>query len=831
MQSIGLDVAYTKTQTDEVLVVVKDTSHKTDELLVTVKDTAHQTTSKLTDITATLEDIRLNVKSPAIKTAPSSGITQYLIPNRLVQDFIGREDILTRIKEGFDRPNSQGKPKIVTISGLGGQGKTQLALKYCRHVREKEIKTIFWVDAMSKELVLASFKKIAGLIADPGQLPEDEQTVHFVLEKLTAWPKRWLLIFDNHDDPSAFRLQDYFPGGDQGRILVTSRNTGVAKLDRKNAIALEGLSEIEALDLLFNQCVAERTESNNESGVAIVKRLGYHTLAIAQAGSYILLRKLNLDQFLDTFETRKDGILKHNSEMSEYRRQLSSLAKETTLNVFTTWELSFELLKQSNKNDEHKEDLLTLFAFFDSKDISEELFRTYFEQLGPSPSSKLSHQRQISAIFGMIENWNIESFETILVDLAQMTLIQPWFRDKEENCHVSLHPLIRDWIRLRTDYKSFQECTVNTAYILAEGLSSYQDSSDYNLPLSTRLAFISHIDVYIDNYKKLEIRLGPEDLNKVYADLQNSESWFCDFLNRNAWSTDAKVMAERLSIWQKSEFGVESSEYLTSLSDLANIARDQGDYKGSESLLRQVFQCNERILGPEHESTLTTLHNLASVLCYQGNLEEAEMLNRRVLMIYQKDLGEEHLETLNSLHNLALVLSEQGRYEEAEKMYRRVLKIREKVTGVEHPITLKIFNSLAHTLQMLVRYEEVEEIHRRVLKIRERVLGNENPDTISSVWNLACNLYGQNFKKEALVYFERAAMSSLKVLGPDHPDTVIRMKGYLEELQPDSEASSVSEKDPTNEETSLIDSEEEWETDGKPENGVEIEEAVDIYEA
>lgn len=760
MSSIGLDVAYTKTQTDEVLVVVKDTAHHTETIV-----------NQLTDITTTLADIQLqsDTRHPFIKPAPIHGTAQYLIPNRLVRDFIGREDILARITEGFNRPSSQGKPKIVTISGLGGQGKTQLSLQYCRRVQGNEIKAIFWVDAMSKELVLASFKKIVGLIGDPEQLLGDENIVQFVLEKLRTRHEPWLLIFDNHDDPAAFNLQDYFPGGDLGRILVTSRNAGVAKLDRQNAITLEGLSEPDALDLLFAQCEKERTRSNFEIGKAIVERLGYHTLAIAQAGSYILLRQLSLNKFMDTFEARKDGILKHTVGMTEYQRQLSATAKETTLNVFTTWDLSFELLKISNNAGEHKEDILTLFAFFDSKDISEELFQIYYDNCRLSPASDQRYQWSISVMLGMSETWSHEDFETVLVSLAQMNLIQPWYRDEEENCHISLHPLIRDWIRLRIDFKTFQECTFITANILASLIANFRDNTfEYKLPLSLRLALLSHVNAYQENYAYLNEHLS-STTDEDYANLYASETWFRDFLLANGWLNVAELMARRIATWVEARFGSESEDYMTSQVLLAKSVQSQGNYTEAESLLRKIIKVEKNVPISDNKNLNAAFNILAQVLVAQGVWEEAESINRRLLVIYERDHGAQNNHTLTTLHNLGAISRKKGQYDEAEVIYRRVLMIEERTYGIEHPHTLLALSNLALSLNDQGKNEEAEKLCRQALEIREKVLGGDHPDTMISNWNLARLLRDLHRVEEALEYFERAASLGLRLFGVNHP--------------------------------------------------------------
>ena len=138
---------------------------------------------------------------------------------------------------------------------------------------------------------------------------------------------------------------------------------------------LEGLIE-EALDLLWkaSRLMRDKQAQDVLEAKAIVKTLANHPLAITQAGSYIQTQKIRVDQFMAHYERKKEKILKHTPQLSQYRRRLSDEAeKETSLNVFTTWELSFQQFLQSTSSGQEKADLLTLFAFFNYNGISEDI--------------------------------------------------------------------------------------------------------------------------------------------------------------------------------------------------------------------------------------------------------------------------------------------------------------------------------------------------------------------------------------------------------------------------------------------------------------------------
>jgi len=131
----------------------------------------------------------------------------YLVPNRRVRGFIGREDILTRIQAGFD---SGVEPRVVVIRAMGGQGKTQVALEYCYRAKENPFQAIFWADATSENTIKKSFETTAERIKIPGQVLDEETSVQYLIDTLAEWPEPWLMVFDNYDDPISFNnLQEY----------------------------------------------------------------------------------------------------------------------------------------------------------------------------------------------------------------------------------------------------------------------------------------------------------------------------------------------------------------------------------------------------------------------------------------------------------------------------------------------------------------------------------------------------------------------------------------------------------------------------------------------
>ena len=656
-----------------------------------------------------------------------------MVPNRRAREFLGRENVLARIETGF---TSNSAPRIIVVRGLGGQGKTQVALEYCHRARKKGIKAIFWVDATSERSVKTSLETISESIKSPAQTLQDEARVGFVMENLVEWPEPWIMVFDNHDNPSAFNLQDFMPNGEHGCMLVTSRHGDTGSLtDPDHVIELQGLPEKDSLDILFKQSQVKATESNLQHGKFIVERLGYHPLAITQAASYIKLRKIGLNNFMDHYNRRRKDILQQTPQMSQYRRKLSDEARETSVNVFTTWELSFQQLQETDGEGKEKENLMTLFAFFDCKDISELLLEAFCNTR--DKNSRLNDVgRSLNSCLNAQGRWSQDRFIGFLNEITQISLVQSWSWDESSVCHLSLHPLVKDWIRLRTNITAFQDYTIIAAEILATLLKSTYRNDQFELSFSNQQAVLAHIDSSIENFDLLRTELRKDAFDAIYRNLSFVEPWFLCFFLFNGQFDEAEAIARRLATWYEENYGL------------------------------------------DYDDTLHRHHILAIVLSQNGKFEEADEIYRRVQDWKMKIFGAEHPDSLASRRNLAQNLIMLNQYPEAEKLLRQVLSAQEKVLGVEHRDTLNTLPELSICLRMQQHYDEAGVFLRQVLSGTEKLLGPEHLLTLQNVWELAYLHEDQQQYDEALSYYQRAGSGFKLVLGEEHPETIRCMKRY-----------------------------------------------------
>jgi hypothetical protein len=146
--------------------------------------------------------------------------------------FIPRRMLLTCLEELFQPSTPTSSALIVVLIGMGGVGKTQLALEYCRHLKDLIIhQAIFWLNASSHNALSLGMQSIAKKLLPEGEIDNPDTAVSLVRDVLSSWTDQWLMVFDNLDNPSELDdILNFFPEGQSGSILITSCLAGSEEL-------------------------------------------------------------------------------------------------------------------------------------------------------------------------------------------------------------------------------------------------------------------------------------------------------------------------------------------------------------------------------------------------------------------------------------------------------------------------------------------------------------------------------------------------------------------------------------------------------------------------
>jgi nephrocystin-3 len=206
-------------------------------------------------------------------------------------------------------------------------------------------------------------------------------------------------------------------------------------------------------------------------------------------------------------------------------------------------------------------------------------------------------------------------------------------------------------------------------------------------------------------------------------------------------------------------------------SQLVNFLRESGrGFRSSfiEGLAERALKVSVEIHGANSEVAVTRACDWAEVLRETGNNKKSESLLRSALNFYLKNFGEQDSRTARCLNDLAHVLTDQGKYDEAEGMLRWAVAIREIVLGAQHPDIAVSFNNLAELLRAKADFEGALHFQTKSLLLRQRSIGAEHPITASSINNLALIFMDLGDFDRSLNLLQRSLKIVESSLGPLH---------------------------------------------------------------
>jgi tetratricopeptide (TPR) repeat protein len=662
--------------------------------------------------------------------------------------FTGREDLLDQLHQKLTMAGTSNATTAAVaaltqpqaLKGLGGIGKTQLAIEYAYRYQDDYPHT-FWINAATEEALITSFVTIAGLL--PSFPAKHEQDQHKIVEAVKHWLEQsrthWLLLFDNADDIALVR--SFLPKNGPGHILLTTRAHAVGSF--ATSIEVEKMSLMEGSCLLIRRVYGlashlspmqvleyASVEDTNEAA-NVVAALDYLPLALDQAGAYIEETGCGFAGYLNVYNThRKELLARRGTQATEYPEA-----------VATTWSLSFQKVEQANPA---AAELLRLCAFLAPDKIPEELIIDGADQW----SSPL--QQAAADHF---------TFNQMIADLLKFSLVRRLAETQAFSIHRLVQAVQRDGMELEVQHQWAERVVRAVSKVFPHDVDDVATWPLCLRYLDQAQACNSLIEQYILTFSE-----GANLLNRTGL-----------YLCEHALYTIAEPLHQRAYLICEQQLGTEHLSTVACLNNLALLYQAQGRYELAEPLLQQALSLYEQQMGATHLKTATSLNNLADLYWHQGKYEEAEPLLKRALMIREQQLGPFHPDTATSLNNLAHLYQHQGKYEEAEPLYQRALVIQEQQLGPFHPNIAISVNSLAHLYRHQGKYEEAEPLYQRALVIREQQLGPSHPDTAESLNSLALLYDEQEKYEEAEPLYQRALAIHEQRLGPLHPDTAVSL--------------------------------------------------------
>ncbi|KAJ7480581.1 hypothetical protein FB451DRAFT_1365066, partial [Mycena latifolia] len=662
----------------------------------------------------------LNILPDLLVTQATQSINNCPLPSRI---FHGRQAILAEMHQYFSQ--NLGKQHIYVLYGLGGSGKTQIALKFIDE-SVSNFSDIFLIDTSTPETIDTSLKTIAATkkIGD---------TAQEALDWLCSKQNEWLLFFDNADDPK-IDLHNFIPRCKHGNILITSRNPQLRGYGSHSHVS--DMEEIDAVELLLRSAAQDITPENKDTATEIVKALWYLPLAIVQAGAFVL-KSGSLNSYLALYMKNKEQLLREKPAQSH---------DDYAWTVYTTWQISFVKLSQPAAM------FLQLCSFLHHGGISEQIFKNAslyrFPTSGPNKQELQIPVQFLSHFLGSNGAWDSLYFWNVTNELQAYSLIN---FDAARNVF-SIHPLVHTWTRNTvTNEESYHSCM--TALV---GMS-INAISEEDIQLAS-LALLPHVDCLLHGGSQIEFI--PQ-----YGKM---------FLRGDKYKRAEELLVQAVQK-QRKVLGDDHVATLDVMDDLAVTYEKLGQFKLAEQLLILVLEKRRKHLGEDHLDTLIAMTHLAWACMSLGQFQEAAELQTVVVEKRRQILRKDHPSTLDAMNDLVVTNIKLGQFKAAEEIQIAVLDMRRKISGDDHPETLVVMNNLGLTYRGLGQFKKAEELQVVLLDKRRKILGDDNPNILTAMNNLALTFYDLGHFKKAAELQYGVLEKRQKLFGDDHPLTLTSM--------------------------------------------------------
>ena len=681
-----------------------------------------------------------------------------------IASFTGRADELDRL----DAILMHDKPAAVTqvsvgraaVQGMGGVGKTSLAIEYAHRFRGLYA-GVCWCPAETRTGLLSA---LAGLAVTLGAATAEEADVEkaakAALRRLAEQRATWLLVYDNVIAPD--HIADLLPSAG-ARVLITSRFSDWSEM--ADEVALDVLPLEEAVALLQSRT----GRSDAEGAKTLAEALGRLPLALDHAAAYCKRTQMS---FTD-YAAKASSLIDAAPRGAGYPRSIAA-----TFNLAIT-----EAVAQCP--------------------VAEALM-AYLAQCAPERIPMI-------LVAGAIED-EAERLQA-LAALVEVSLVK---HDQFEDgtLAVTVHRLVQAVARARTERKGLVPNVVKKVTgrqiirspirrLIARLVAIYPENSRENTSLwplcdqlTPHLLAVSHsglvhtakradlvnllnrVGVYLTGralYKQADkllrdaLAMSKSDILDTAVSLHN-----LGFLwQLQGDSLVARDLLERALAVCQGRVDPDNNPFIAMIGiNLADVLMEQDDFEGARPLYVRGLNILETQIGPESPSTAMCLNKLGRLILRTDiDFEKARPLLERSHALYEKTLGSEHPDTIASLHNLASMYHEQGDLVRAHPIYERALALQNKVLGSAHPDTARMMHSFACVLHDQGELGNARQLYERALASTEAVLGPANPHTAQRLSGLASLLRDEGDLDGARQLIDRSIAICVQALGSEHRET------------------------------------------------------------
>jgi tetratricopeptide (TPR) repeat protein/transcriptional regulator with XRE-family HTH domain len=694
--------------------------------------------------------------------------------------FTGREEILEALHTHLSTDHVVALTQTYAVQGLGGIGKTQIALEYAyRHALEYS--AVFWIEAETSETVVSSLLHSAEVLQLPEREVPDQQRVVAAVQRWLSSHRGWLLIWDNLEDLDL--LSRLLPAVRQGAVLLTTRcqtlgtlawGVDLAPMEQEEGIFFvlrrAKMLEPEAIGEHVQQFAA-RLPGEYAAARELVTTMGGLPLALDQAGSYIDETGCGLAGYLRRYQQQRLHLL----------ARRGTVRADHPHSVVATLGLACQRVAQQHPA---ALELLRFCAFLYPDAIPEELLLAGASHLGPVLGPVVADISQFDGAHTTLRSFSLvqrhpETHTLSFHRLVQVILQEEMSEQEQAEWRQRAVRLLNEVFPSATYYSGRKEIWEPGERLLPHVMTCAEALSDH-LQNQAFADLLRKAAAYLDERSRYELaellywrtlRIQEQMVGSEHPNLASVQSKLAYLLRHIGNYEQAEPLFQSAVRVLEQAWGPEHPEVANPLEGLAMVYYEQGKYEQAELLQQRTLRIREQALGPEHPEVALALNRLGNVYCEQNKYEQAEPVYQRALSIWEQAWGPEHLLVARPLNNLGLIYLEQGKYELAESFLQRAVRIDEQTLGSGHPDAAAILGSLADLYREWGKYEQAEPLYQRALSIFEQAFGLEHRLVAYPLHGLALLCREQSNDEEAEALFQRALQIREQRLGQNHPET------------------------------------------------------------
>jgi tetratricopeptide (TPR) repeat protein len=724
----------------------------------------------LVEVVKGIRKVIEEISSQGMKTRTSLAPPKfplYHVPYRYNTFFTDRDTILALLSSSFASLSAQAlQTPTLALNGLGGIGKTQIALTYL--YRSPHYQAILWLNASSYDVFTTEAMALADRLALPEKDREDEQHLFSALKQWLQNQTAWLLVLDQVDDITLIDL--IVPPQSKGHVLLTTRTQALGNV--ASAIHIEAMdSDFSVLFLLHRAGLLPAEASLDQAPAEIVDQarniahlLDRLPLALDQAGAYLEETGCSLATYLSSYQEERQTLLSQRGQIVDSHPQ----------SVTITLMLAFEHV--ARKHPVNLE-FLHLLAFLHPDAIPETLLTQGRLELQEPLQSLIARSLAFNQALADLRRFSLIShgadrtvlqIHRIVQDVLIDTLTPEQQRDWAQQAvrlvnHVFPEVHFDTWTECERYLPQAQQCAVLIAdfqLILKEGALLLERLGSY---CSQRAVSMEAERYLIQALSLYEHHLGADSLEAAQALSSLALLYYQD-----AQYQQAEVLHLRALKLREQLCGLDDPLTAESLHNLALVYGDQEHYQQAEQIYLQVLSLDEHIADSDPHETAKTLNNLGLTYYQQGKYAQAETAYQRALTLYRSILSSDHPDLAYTLNGLGTLAEKQGDYQQAEELYQQALAIREKTLGNEHPATAHSINKLADIYELQGNDQQAEEFYLRALHMSEQTREADHPDIALFLNNLAFLANKQGHYQQAEEFYLRALHIYEHSLGAEH---------------------------------------------------------------